>query len=82
MDYVHVIVRCMGEKVRVSFEVHLYPHDYCQLICQGNCKKSGLKKLFRNHTGYVLCFQCVPWGNWKYSRSFKRIGELVADTIS
>ena len=82
MDYVHVIVRCIGENVRVSLEVYLYPQDYRQLSCQENCKKSGFKKLFRNDTGYVLCFHCVPWGNWKYSHSFQRVGELVAEMNS
>ena len=82
MNYVHVIVRCIGERVRVSLEVHLYPQDYQQLSCQGNCKKFGLKKLFCNDTGNLLCFQCVPWGNWKYSDSFKRVGELVTEINS
>lgn len=82
MDYVHVVVYTIGNRVCLSLEIYLLPSNYNQLVCQGHCNKVGCKKLFINNKNNIHCFHCIPWGNWKLSSSYNRIGELVAEMTS
>lgn len=76
--YVHLnIIVLDNRKLVATTNVIAYTPEEFQLTCQfcnDNPYKSK-KKLFKNSTE-TRCFSCVPWGNYRRSYDFQRIGIL------
>ncbi len=74
--YVHLNVIVLdNKKLVISTTIIVYTPDEFQLTCEfcNDNQYKSKRKLFRN-SKEIRCFSCVPWGNYKRSYDFTRIG--------